>query len=157
MEPTVEKQEKVLLYSTPRNFLILILVVIGAFILGWLLGYLPSQATVRQLQSQTAQLEQQLSVSQERLRVAELRDLAGLMSYEANRHNYGTAATLATRFFNEVNEEIKRTTDEKLRQHLQSVLEQRDEITAALAQADPAVRERLAQIYAGFFQAAASK
>ena len=47
---------------------------------------------------------------------------------------------------------VSETEDQAVRQNLQAMLQQRDEITAGLAQSDPATKEKLAQIYADFFQ-----
>ena len=51
---------------------------------------------------------------------------------------------------------IGATEDQALKENLQKILNQRDVVTAALAQANPIVKERLAQIYAEFLESSGS-
>jgi hypothetical protein len=111
----------------------------------FLLGYVPSCLSARQSREQNARLEYQL-------KLAELRGQLGLMSYEANRNNYTTAAQYSTGFFDGLREAVNQTQDETRKQKLQAVLGRRDEITANLTAADPGVKEKLAQMYADFHQ-----
>jgi hypothetical protein len=136
----------------PKTVAIITGALIGVFIAGFLIGYLPQRRTIESLQEQIAGMEQQSAALQQSLKLAELRGAAGLMSYRANRENYGEAAKLSTGFFNGVREMIDEVENEAARRNLQSILERRDEVTAALAQADPSVKDALATIYADFFQ-----
>jgi hypothetical protein len=94
---------------------------------------------------------------EETLRIAGLRGAAGLMSYRVNQSNYGAAAKLSTGFFNGLRQTIDNTKDERLRENLRAMLLERDEIAVGLAQADSAVKEKLGQIYADFFQIASTE
>jgi hypothetical protein len=74
-----------------------------------------------------------------------------MTSYEANRNNFASAAEMSTDFFNGLKETIDTTADAALKQKLQPISARRDEITTNLAQADPSVKEKLAQMYADLF------
>ena len=165
MESTVDKED-VLLFKTPVSYAIVTLIAGALFVGAFLLGFLPGHSNVVSLETQNQQLRQQNNVLnrqvvefqqtiqklQANLKVADLRGTAGLMSYRASQNNFGAAAELSTGFFNGVQDAIGVTEDRALKQNLQKILAQRDLVTSALAQANPAVKERLAEIYAEFLQ-----
>jgi hypothetical protein len=91
------------------------------------------------------------------LKLVDLHNRLGMTSYEANRNNYANAAQMSTDFFNGLKETMDITDDEPLKQKLQPMSKRRDEITTNLAQADPGVKEKLAQMYAEFFQITATQ
>jgi hypothetical protein len=97
--------------------------------------------------------EQQNVEMEHKLKAAELGSQLAMASYEANRNNYANAAQFASKFFDGLGEIIGETKDQALKQKLQGMLARRDEITANLAQADPSVKEKLAQMYAEYFEA----
>ncbi|HSF23242.1 MAG TPA: hypothetical protein VLE20_03370 [Blastocatellia bacterium] len=117
----------------------------GILIAIFALGYIPSCVGARNAEERSAQLDR-------RLKLADLHNLLGMTSYEANRNNYANAAQMSTDFFNGLKELTESTRDDGLKQKLQSISTRRDEITTNLAQADPGVKEKLAQMYADFFQ-----
>lgn len=117
----------------------------GALIAAFLIGYVPSCVSARNAEEEKARLQYQL-------KLAELRGRIGMTSYEANRNNYASAAQFSSEFFNLLAEIIGSSRDEALRQSLQPLLARRDEITTNLAQADPSVKDKLAQMYAEVFQ-----
>ena len=119
----------------------------GVVIVAFLLGYVPSCVRAGSAERQKEQLEY-------RVRLAELRDEIGMASYEVNRNNYASAAEFAGLFFDGLLKLIGDSRDEAFKQKLQQISARRDEITTNLAQADPVVKEKLAQMYAAFFQAA---
>lgn len=125
---------------------------IGALLAAFLLGYLPAQSTIARLEAETVKLKQGNQVLERSLRIAELRGAAGLMSHRIRQNDYSAAAELSTGFFNGLREALQETSDEQVRKNLETMLLQRDEITIALAQKDPAVQEKLEQMYADFFQ-----
>jgi hypothetical protein len=169
VEHPVDRDE-VLLFKTPLSFAIVTLVSGALFVGGFLLGYLPVHSKIADLEAQNVQLrqndaafsrqnyelQQKLQKLQADLKVAELRGTAGLMSYRASQNNFGAAAELSTSFFNGVSDAIGATEDQALKENLQKILDQRDVVTAALAQANPIVKERLAQIYAEFLESSGS-
>jgi hypothetical protein len=117
----------------------------GILITVFLLGYVPSCVSARNAREQNARLDYEL-------KLAELRGGLGMASYEANRNNFANAAQFATVFFNGLREAIDNTKDEAMKQKFESILARRDEITSNLAQTDPAIKEKLAEMYAAFFQ-----
>ena len=127
--------------STPRVIGFVALALVGAF----LLGYVPATLTARDARAEQVRLTQQLAL-------AGLQVQLGMMSVEANRDNYGLAATLATQFFDGVGAAVARPGAPEVTQSLQTVLGRRDEITKDLAQANPAVKGKIAQLYADCFR-----
>lgn len=89
----------------------------------------------------TTELQLQLATAHRRL---------GIASHEAQRNNFASAAEAAAQFFDQC-ATLARTNafeDEPRTQvALTSYAQQRDEVMAQLASADPAVRERLAGLY----------
>jgi hypothetical protein len=140
------------LSPTAKTAVILGVAFAGVLIAGFSIGYLPARWTIDRLEAQISRLKQRNGTLEQSLRIAELRGAAGLMSYRVNQNNYGAAAELSTGFFNGLRQAMDKTKDETVRQNLQAMLRQRDEITVGLARADPAVKEKLAQMYADFFQ-----
>ena len=165
MEPSI-RRDQVLMFKTPVSYALITLLLGAAFIAGFLVGFLPMQANQAVLESQNARLQQQKESLDPRvpelertvqklradLKLEQLRGTAGLMSYRANRNNFGAAAELSTGFFNGVKDAIAGAEDPTLRDALAKVLAQRDNVTAALAQANPAVKDQLAEIYANLFE-----
>jgi cell division protein FtsB len=156
---TLPRDEKVLLYKTPLSFAIITVLLSAVFVMGLLISYLAVgpirrdlRSEMKQLRQENTDLRQQTALLQQNLRVAELRGAVGLMSYRANRNNYGAAANLSTGFFDGVREVTEKTDNQALKHNLQKILDQRDQVTAALAKGDPKVKDRLARIYADFFQ-----
>ena len=118
----------------------------GVLILAFLLGYLPSMISSRSTEQQKLELEQ-------KLKSAELGSQLAMASYEVNRNNYANAAQFSSKFFDGLREIINDSKDQALKQKLQAMLVRRDEITATLAQADPSVKEKLAQMVADYYEA----
>ena len=145
-------QKKVLLYSNSQNFLLAAGVLIAVFVTGYLVGYLPSRMSASKVTEQNSQLQQNLALTEKRLRLAELRGQMGIMSYEANRNNYAEASKFSTEFFNGLRETLNDTNDEALKQKLSAIVARRDEITTNMAQADSSVKEKLAQMFADLFK-----
>jgi hypothetical protein len=152
MEPIMPDQKKVLLYSNSKNFLLAAGVLIAVFVTGYLVGYLPSRMSASKVTEQNSQLQQNLALTEKRLRLAELRGQMGIMSYEANRNNYAEASKFSTEFFNGLRETLNDTNDEVLKQKLSAIVARRDEITTNMAQADSSVKEKLAQMFADLFK-----
>ncbi len=115
-------------------------------ILVFLLGYVPSVISSR------TTLEQNVELGH-KLKSAELGSQLAMASYEAGRNNYANAAQFSSKFFDGLREVVNETKDQALKQKLQVMLARRDEITSNIAQADPSVKEKLAQTHAEYFQA----
>jgi len=121
----------------------------GVLIIVFLLGHLRSSISSRSTQQQNVELEH-------KLRAADLGNQLAMASYEADRNNYANATEFSSRFFNGLPEIITNCKDQALRQKLQAMLLHRDEITSNPAQVDQTVKEKLALMYAEYFQATQS-
>ncbi|HSE99246.1 MAG TPA: hypothetical protein VLD57_13335 [Blastocatellia bacterium] len=122
----------------------------GALLAAFLIGYVPSCMSARSAEAEKARLLN-------RLKMADLRGRIGMASYEANRNNYANAAQFSSEFFNQVAEIVNAGGDDSVKQRLQPILARRDEVTTNLAQADPSVKDKLAQIYAEVFHISESQ
>jgi hypothetical protein len=110
-----------------------------------LLGYVPSWLSTRSVKDENTLLHQQL-------KAARLLGELGMLSYEANRNNFASASNHSTMFFNGLKLLGDASRDPTLKTKLESFLLRRDEFTADLAKADPAVKEKAASTYASFYQ-----
>jgi hypothetical protein len=129
--------------STPVKLGIGALALIGVF----LLGYAPASLNAHAARSAQERLTHKLAV-------ATLQVQLGMMSNEVNRDNYGLAAQMATPFFDGVSPVIAATdpADQEVSMALQAVLARRDEITSDLAQANPQVKTKLADLCADLYR-----
>lgn len=110
-------------------------------VLVFLLGFVPQYLQKRQIQSE-------LATSAEKLRVSELRDLAGMMMLEALRQNYGVARDYSSQYFAKLRETSEQVENATLKASLQELLSSRDAVTASLSKADPASAFQLQTIFA---------
>jgi len=124
-----------------------IVIAASLLIVAFLLGYVPSAISSRTASQQNAEMEH-------KLKIADLGSQLAMASYEAGRNNYANATQFSSKFFDGLLALISETKDQTLKQKLQALLGRRDEITANLAQVDQSVKEKLAQMYADYFQAA---
>jgi len=120
--------------------LLLVLLLLAAAFLG---GYVPQALRARRLNSEltTAQLD---------LRLSQLHRRIGIAAEEAQRNNFANASLAARDFFDGCS--TLATTEAfanqpRTRNAISAYATQRDEIMTQLANADPAVKERLANMY----------
>jgi hypothetical protein len=122
-----------------RKVVVALVVLTAAF----LIGFVPEWMSARQARSENVRLRLELDL-------ARLQGKLGRMSYEANRNNFGNASALSTEFFNGLKSALA---DPLLAENpgrkakLEGVAGRRDEVTADLARADPAVKDTLAAMY----------
>ena len=109
-------------------------------VLVFLLGFMPQYLEKRQLQ-------RELAISIEKLKLSELRDLAGLMLLEGLRQNYGVARDYSSQYFDKLREISEQAENSTLKAALQELLSSRDAVTAALSKADPASASQLQEIF----------
>ena len=118
---------------------LVLLLAVGAF-LG---GFIPQFLENRRLRSEIEASRTSLGRFQIQAEVDEIRNLAGKTLLQASRQNYGTAAELATQYFNSVQSLMSKTDNTALQSALSELLKLRDPIMSALAQANPAVVSEL--------------
>ena len=120
---------------------ILWIVLLAAFAYG--LGYGPKEIERRKLVAKMEQTELDL-------RLANLHRQLGVASFEAQRNNFAESATAARAFFDgcrSVVNQYKLEDQPRTRLALQSYASYSDTILGQLANADPAVKERLASLF----------
>lgn len=110
-----------------------ILLIVGAFFV----GFWPQYQTARKVRGQLKTATTQLSRLEEQVGLSKLQqDLLGIIRQTSDK-NYGNAASLSTHFFNEVSQEQERQTQPQVKASLQSILAKRDAVTSHLAKGDP--------------------
>jgi hypothetical protein len=92
----------------------------------FLLGYIPASSQSRRLQRDLMTTQNRIADLEHQAVLAEARRLASLMLLETLRRNYGVASEYSSEYFNKVAE-----------LGLTDLLDSRDAVTTALAQADP--------------------
>ncbi len=112
----------------------------------FLLGFVPQYGTARTLRNEAAAGQAQIASLQWKLKLAEMRDLMGLIYLETNQKNYGMARQHSTEFFTKARQLSAETPDPGLTAMLQEILRHRDPITAELAEGQPAVLTTLEEI-----------
>jgi site-specific recombinase len=132
-----------------RAGIIIGIVLIGiAYVLGFWPQYQKAQESRRQVQQMTAELVG----AQAQVRLYQLQNSLIAVVRQANQKNYGQASTLSTKFFDEARAEAERQSDPKVKAALQSILQQRDAVTAALAKGDPSALGLLEPLDTTMFQ-----
>jgi hypothetical protein len=119
---------------------ILLLILVA---LGYLAGYLSEHRRRADAESNLRWVNAQLADAEERLGICGLENqlLSVLKKVDAN--NYGDALKLSTEFFDGVSKQMARTQNANFKSALQSVLETRDSVTAALSRNDRAAADLL--------------
>lgn len=144
----------------PRKRAVIAAAVVVGIVLVFLAGYLPASARARRAAEQ-AQLnarqaaDAEVALAQTRfdLEVARLRGRLGELLHEASANNFGVAAERASTFFDGVNAAVASphlAVGSERRAVLEAMLARRDEISAGLARADPAVKGKLTEMYVRF-------
>jgi len=123
-----------------------VLIVVLAFIA----GYWPQHTKLLEAQAKLVEMSTQLANAESTNRLCQLQDQLLTLVQVTGDKNYADASALSTKFFDEVRSEARRTTDPALKSSLESVLNQRDAVTVALAQGDPAAHELLVQLQKTF-------
>ncbi|HEY7352350.1 MAG TPA: hypothetical protein VH596_06235 [Terriglobales bacterium] len=99
------------------------------FVAGLLIGFIPQYRKARHF-------EWQSNFCNSRLQLAEVRRLAALTYVSATQLNYGTAASYANQFFQQVQQVSASNSDPSVHSMLATVLSSRDKIVADLAKGD---------------------
>jgi hypothetical protein len=119
-----------------RIILVTALLMLAAFLAGFLPNYIKGQRLASELRE----------ARQESAR-AELRDVAGLLYLQASQRDYGLAATTSTRFFERTRELANQESDTSRRQSLENLLSLRDQVTSQLAKGEPGVLNDLQELF----------
>ena len=125
-----------------------ILAIVAVLLLGgaYLGGYWPEHQQLRALQESTTQAQQQLASVLAVARICRLENNLLALLGQTENQNYGDARGLSQAFFDNLRHEADRDQNTPFKADLESILGQRDAITAGLAKADPATATGLRQI-----------
>lgn len=104
----------------------------AAFLVAFLIGFLPRYVEVRQLR-------RDLAAARQEAQFVALRDLLAQAYLEVTQNNFGTAGRHTTQFFDQAQELARTLGDRDRKRLLEEILPSRDSVTAGLAKADPAV------------------
>ena len=128
-----------------------VLIAVGVLALIFLIGYVPQRLNAERARRENTRLQLELGL-------ARLQGKLGMMSYEASRNNFANAAALSTEFFTGLRDGLanpRLAGDSSRAATLSAIAARRDEVTADLARGDPAVKEKLAELYKQFSEALA--
>ena len=103
----------------------------------FLIGFVPQYLDKVRLRNELRTSDERVMLLQLDVRMAELRDLCGMMLLEVQGQNYGLAREFSTQYFEKVRE-VAEDAPDPLGQPLRELLTNRDSINALLAQTDPA-------------------
>ena len=117
-----------------RKLVLWFVLLIAAFLSGFILQYARLQRVQQELSASTKQLGSCRASEQ----LSQLRDTATIMYLEAVQKNYGKAGEYSKEFFDQAQRIVSSTEDPALRNLLREALATRDQITADLAKGDAA-------------------
>ena len=148
-----------------RNVVIWIGIAVVVAVLLFLAGYLPQsrqRAALREDQERqlkaTTQLESELARTRVQRDLGRAQGKLGMVLFEVNRNNFASASQRSTEFFDALREATGAqafTFAVPRNEPFRAMLARRDEISADLARSDPAVRQKLTDMYLQFEQALA--
>jgi hypothetical protein len=124
--------------------------VVAAFLLGFVPQYLKGKA----LDNQLGAVQQQLNSEREKSQMDELGLLCGHVYLETNLKNYGLAGQYSTKFFDGVQAMMSQAPDSNRQLFLQETLAQRDAVTGGLAQGDPGTMSAVQDLFKRALEAA---
>jgi type II secretory pathway pseudopilin PulG len=129
-------------------------IILGIILIGvaYVLGFWPQYQKARASQRQVAEMSAELASSQAQVGLYRLQNSLIAVVRQTGQKNYGEASTLSTKFFDDARSEVQRQSDPKVKAGLESILQQRDAVTAALAKGDPSALGLLAPLETTMFQ-----
>ena len=122
-----------------KNIGVLLIIWIGTVGIAFLAGYLPKHSQLGDAGVQIANLNF-------KLKLAHLRTLAGTLYLQTSERNYGLAAQTSSQFFDQLRSSVEQVNDPRLKQMLMELSKSQDQITAGLANGDPAVLPKVADL-----------
>src|ERR1700719_98857 len=117
-----------------RKLVLWFVLLIAAFLSGFILQYARLQRVQQELSASTKQLGSCRASEQ----LSQLRDTATIMYLETVQKNYGKAGESSKEFFDQAQQIVSSTDDSALRTLLHDTLATRDQITGDLAKGDAA-------------------
>jgi hypothetical protein len=122
-----------------------LLIFVGVVLVGaaYLAGLWPARQRLNEAQSEVQSLEQQVAETEAQVRLGEVLGELLSLTDSVDQQNYGAASSKASQYFDRVAAEARATTAPAIRAVLEKVQQTRDIVTAALARAEPTVRQVL--------------
>ena len=124
-------------------------------VVGLLLGFIPAHLSNSSLQDQNAstlkqkqETQEQLNVARNRLILSNFAVRAGLIEAQADATNYSLAGSSASSLFTDLRKYVDGTANTSIKGQIVEVLAARDQTIGELAQANPAVKQLLQEIFA---------
>lgn len=137
-----------------RSIKIIAISAFAGLVVGLLLGFLPEHSVDSRLQNENASLAQakssvqeQLNLTQKRLQLSSLAVRAAELSSQAQSNNYSVASASASDLFTDLRKYVDASPDNSTAQPIKEILNSRDRVISGLAQANPAVKPVLQQIF----------
>jgi hypothetical protein len=135
-------------YSMRYFFIVLVLM---ALAFGG--GFWWEHSRMESVQNKLDAANSQLAKANDDVRLCRLEDDLLTLIDDTGNKNYGEAANASTRFFNQLGAEINQTNQPAVKSTMQSMLAQRDQVTAEIAKADPACHDTFVQMSAALHHA----
>jgi hypothetical protein len=110
-------------------------------------GFIPQYRQARALRGELRAAEEQIRSLEWKMKLAEFRDLAGIVYLATNQQNYGMARQHSTQLFDRASELIREAPASELQALFGTILQQRDEVTARLTRGDGSIREPVEKLY----------
>jgi hypothetical protein len=113
--------------------------IVGAVLVvaAFLLGFVPQYLKSRDRDSQLSAVRQQLDSEREKSQMDELALLSGHVYLEADINNYGLASQYSSKLFDQARAMMSQARGSNRQAFLQEMLAQRDSVTGGLAKGDP--------------------
>ncbi len=129
--------------------------VVILLLLAFVAGYWPQHKKVVEAQKASVWFDTRTWQLESSLRLYRLQSQLITLVQETEKKNYANAAELSTKFFNTLNSDVPLAASPDPRASLQTILNQRDAVTATLAKGDPAALDLLKQMLATLSQSIA--
>ena len=133
--------------ATSRPLMQRIMIYAGVLLIVFLLGFVPMWLKARSATNSLAETEHQLVLAKTQNNIASA-------VVDARRGDYEPARQAASQFFTSLRAELDKAEDSNLtpaqRQGIQPLLAGRDEVITLLARSDPAVADRLTDLYVAY-------
>lgn len=115
------------------------------------IGYIPKALEASNARTETARVQAdllaKLNAAESRYRSAELAGILGMVLIDINHENYGSARQRSTIFFDHVRDAGMAANDDAVKMRLNSILDQRDAITATLAANKPDAAAKVQELF----------
>lgn len=119
----------------------------GLVVAAFLLGFVPQNLKVRELDNQLGLARQQLDSERAKTQMDELGLLCGYIYLETNLKNYGLAGQHSPGFFDRARAMMGQAHDSSQQSFLQEALAKRDSITGGLAKGDPSTMSAVQELF----------